>query len=149
RAAAAVHRGVAAAEHDDALADAIDVPERDAGQPVDTDVNVLCRFLAARNVQIAAARCAAADEDGVVAFAFVEQCFQTVDANAPAKLDAEIEDVAHFLVDHGLRQPELGDLAADHPSSLRVAVVDDALVTERSQISGNSQRSRPGADERD
>src|SRR5262249_43484441 len=49
----------------------------------------------------------------------------------------------------GLRQPELGDLAADHPSSLRVAVVDDALVTERSQISGNSQRSRPGADERD
>ena len=67
RGAAAVHRGVAAAEHDDPLADAVDVAEGDAGEPVDADVDVLGRFLAAGNVEIAAARRAAADEDGVEA----------------------------------------------------------------------------------
>ena len=41
RGAAAIHRGVAAAEHDDALADLVDVAERDARQPVDADMDVL------------------------------------------------------------------------------------------------------------
>jgi hypothetical protein len=46
RRAAAVHRGVAAAEHDDALlADAGDVAEGHAGQPVDADVDVGRGFL--------------------------------------------------------------------------------------------------------
>ena len=40
RGAAAIHRGVAAAEHDDALADLGDMAERDAGQPVDADMDV-------------------------------------------------------------------------------------------------------------
>jgi hypothetical protein len=40
RRAAAVHRGVAAAEHDDALADLVDVAEGHRRQPVDADVDV-------------------------------------------------------------------------------------------------------------
>ena len=39
RGAAAVHGGVAAAEHDDAPADLVDMAERDAGQPVDADMD--------------------------------------------------------------------------------------------------------------
>ncbi len=97
RGAAAIHRGVAAAEHDDALADLVDVAERDAGQPVDADMDVLGRFLAAGNVEIAAARRAAADEDRVEVFG--EQRLQAVDALAADKFDAEIEDVIAFLVD--------------------------------------------------
>src|SRR4029077_11270452 len=68
RRAAAIHRGVAATKHDHALADALDVAERDRGQPVDADVDVLRRFLAAGNVELAPARRAAADEDGVIVF---------------------------------------------------------------------------------
>src|SRR5207253_5460028 len=87
RGAAAIHRGVAAAEHDHALADLVGVTERDAGEPVDADVNVVCRFLAARNVELAAARCAGADKDRIKVLA--EQLLQAVDALAAPELDAE------------------------------------------------------------
>ena len=63
---AAVHRSVAAAQHDHALADFVDVLERNARQPVDADVDVGFRLLSAGNVQLAAARRAAADENRVV-----------------------------------------------------------------------------------
>ena len=43
RGPAAVHRGVAAAQHDDPLANAVAVPKSNTGQPVDTDVNVRIR----------------------------------------------------------------------------------------------------------
>jgi hypothetical protein len=69
RGAAAVHRGVAAAQHDHALADLVDVAEETRGQPVDADMDVGGGFLAARHVEVAAARRAAADEHRVVAFA--------------------------------------------------------------------------------
>ena len=68
RGAAAVHRGVAAAKYDDALADAADVAERNAREPVDADMDVLRRFLAAGDVEIAPARRTAADENRVVIF---------------------------------------------------------------------------------
>jgi hypothetical protein len=70
RRAAAVHRGVAAAEHDDALRDLRRMAESDVGQPVDADVDVRRGFLAARESRrIAPARRAGADEDRVPALA--------------------------------------------------------------------------------
>ena len=66
RGAAAIHRGVAAAEHDHALADGGRVAERHRRQPVDADMDVLSGFLAAGDFQLASARRAAADEDRVV-----------------------------------------------------------------------------------
>ena len=104
RRAAAVHRGVAAAQDDHALADLFDVPERDAREPVDADVDVGGRFLAARNVEIAPARRAGADENRVIVFG--EQRFQAVDALARAEIDADIEDIADFLVDDRFRAGE-------------------------------------------
>ena len=62
RAAAAIHRGIAAAHHDDAFADRRDMAERHRRQPIDADMNVLARFVAAGNRYIASARRAAADE---------------------------------------------------------------------------------------
>ena len=147
RAAAAVHRGVAAAQHDDALADLRRVAERHAGEPVDPDVDVRRRFLAAGYVDLAAARRSATDEDRVPAFA--EQRLHAVDARAGPEFDAEIEDVADLLVDHRLGQPELGDLRAHHSAGKRVAVEDDALVTERRQVARDGERGGTRADERD
>src|SRR4029079_14256704 len=40
RGAAAIHRGVAPGEHDDALADLLDMAERDRRQPLDADMNI-------------------------------------------------------------------------------------------------------------
>ena len=66
------------------------------------------RFLAAGNVEVAAARRAAADEDRVVAL--VEQRLHAVHALARAQLGLQVEDVADLFVDHRLGQAELRDL---------------------------------------
>src|SRR5205085_3630914 len=84
RGAAAIHRGVAAAEHDHAATDLVGMAERDACEPVDADVNVLCRFLAAGNIELAAARRTGADKDRVVVLR--EQLLQAVDALAAFEL---------------------------------------------------------------
>ena len=68
-AAAAVHRRIAAAQHDDALADLRRVAERHAREPVDADVDVRRGLRAAGNVEVAPARRAAADEYRVPALA--------------------------------------------------------------------------------
>ena len=60
RGAAAIHRGVAAAEHDHAPADLVDVAEGDARQPVDADMDVgrgLLRGRECRGRGRAARRC--------------------------------------------------------------------------------------------
>src|SRR4029077_13842476 len=115
-----VHGGVAAAEHDDALADLVDVAEGDRGEPVDADMDVGGSLLAAGNVEIATARRAAPDEDRVPALR--QQCFEAVDALAAAKLDAEIEDVIAFLVDDGFGQAKARNLRADHAARVRILV---------------------------
>ena len=79
--AAAVHRGVSAAEDDHGLADLVRVFERDALQPVDADVNIRGAFLTAGQIgQIAATRCSGADKDGVVIL--LEHFFQRSKRNA-------------------------------------------------------------------
>ncbi len=77
RRAAAIHGGIAAAQHDHALADLGDMAERDRGQPVDADMDVGSSLVAARDRQVAPARRAAADEDRVVVV--VQQRLQAVD----------------------------------------------------------------------
>ncbi len=147
RGPAAIHGGIAAAEHDDALADLVDVAERDAGQPVDADMDILGRFLAAGNVEIAAARRAAADEHRIEIFG--EQRLHAVDALAADEFDAEIEDVTAFLVEHCFRQAEFRNLRAHHAAGQRVLVEHDAFVTHRGKIARDRQRRRATADKGD
>src|SRR5271169_3414241 len=52
RRAAAIHRRIAAAEDDDAAPDLVDMTERDAGQPVDADMDVVHRLVAAGDLEI-------------------------------------------------------------------------------------------------
>ena len=67
-------------------------------------------FLAASlrpgDIEVAPARRAGADEDRVVVLR--EQLLQAVDVAATAELDADIEDIADFLVDHRFGQPKFG-----------------------------------------
>ncbi len=65
----------------------LDMAERDAREPVDADVDVGGRFLAAGNVELAAARRAGADEDRVPALG--HQGLQAVDPLALAQRHAE------------------------------------------------------------
>ena len=147
RGAAAIHGGVAAAEHDHALADLVDVAERDRGEPVDADMDVLGRFLAARNFKLAPARRARTDEDRVEILR--EQRLHAVDAAAPDELDAEVEDIVALLVDHRVGQAELRDLRAHHAARLRVLIEHDAVISERREVAGDGERGRSAADERD
>src|SRR6267378_3292980 len=144
RGPAAVHGGIAAAQHDHALADPVGVAEGNGGQPVDADVDVLRRFLAPRNVEIAAARRARADKDRVVVLR--KQLLHASDLRAAPELDAEIQDVAHLLVDHFHRQAEARDLRPDHSARARVLVEDGDVVAERREVARDGERRGPGAD---
>ena len=104
-------------------------------------------FLAARNVELAPARRAGADEHRVPALG--EQLLQAVDRPAAAKLDAEIEDVVALLVDHLVGQAELRNLRAHHAAGAEVAVEHHAFVAHRREIARDGERGGAGADQRD
>ena len=67
----------------------------------------------------------------------------------PRNSTPQVEDVADFLVDHAVGQPELRNLRAHHAAGRGVAVEHDALVAERREIARDGQRRRAGADQRD
>ena len=143
-AAAAVHRGIAAAEHDHAFADRRDVAERHRGEPVDADVDVRRGFTAAGDRQVATARSTGADEDGIPVLR--QKQAHGVDAGAAAELDTELQHVAGFLVDDLFGKPKARDLRTDHAAGLGVAVEHDDLVAQRRQVTGDGERGRAAAD---
>src|SRR5207245_11730086 len=89
-------------------------------------MDVRRRFLAAGNVELAAARRARTDEDRIPALR--QQRLEAVDALAAVKFDAEIEDIVAFLVDDRFRQTDARNLRADHASRLGVLVEPHALL---------------------
>src|SRR5207245_5277092 len=95
-------------------------------------MDVRRRFLAAGNVELAAARRARTDEDRIPALR--QQRLEAVDALAAVKFDAEIEDIVAFLVDDRFRQTEARNLRADHAAGLGVLVEHHAVITERRQV---------------
>ena len=117
--------------------------ERDRCQPVDAEVDLACRLLATGDVEIAAARCAAADEHGIEALR--QQIAHRVDAMSSAELDAERQDVAGLLVDHLFRQTEARNLRADEAAGADLAIEDGHLVAERREVACDRQRGRAGA----
>ena len=101
-------------------------------------------LLAARNLQVAPARRAAADEDRVIALR--HQRLHRFDALVVPEVHAQVEDVAGLLVDHRLGQAEARDLGADEAAGLGLAVEHRDVVAERSQVARHRQRGRAGAD---
>ena len=106
----------------------------------------LAGFVAAGNLEIATARRAATDEDGVKVLG--EQRLEAVDAFAADEFDAEIEDVIAFLVDDAFRQAEFRNLRAHHAAGFRVLVEHDAVVTHRREIARHGKRGGAAADQR-
>jgi hypothetical protein len=132
RAAAAVHRRVPAADHDDAAAHALDVAEGDRGQPVDADVDVLFRLLAAGNFEVLAARRAGADEHRVVAFR--QDRLEALHLAAEAFLNAHVDDAVDLLVEHLLRQAERGDVGPHETAAFGVLLEQRDVIAERQQV---------------
>ena len=101
-------------------------------------------FLAARHVEIAAARRAGADEDGVEAFG--QHRLHRIDLLV-AELDvADVGDVAHFLVDHQFGETEVRDLGADEAAQLGILVVDHDLIAQHGEIARHGERGGAAAD---
>ncbi len=72
-----------------------------------------------------------------------------VDTLAADELDAEMEDIVGFFVDHGFGQAEFRDLRAHHAARFGILIEHGAVIAERRQIARDGQRGRPTADERD
>ena len=147
RGAAAIHRGVAATEHDDAAADFGGVSEGDAGKPVDADMDIGAGFLSAGNFQLASARRAAADENGVVILG--KQRLQAFDAVAEAEFWFKAENISDLFVQHGFRQTEFRDLRPHHAAGGCIDVVDHDVIAKRQKIARDGERCRTSANQRD
>ena len=91
---AAIHGRVADADDQNLFADRIDVAESDGLQPIDADVNAI-GVVAAGDVQILAARRAAADEDRVEALR--QQRLHAVDGRVVADVDAHVENLVDLV----------------------------------------------------
>ena len=143
RRAAAVHRGVADADDQHALADGVDVPEGDRLEPVDADVDPVA-VVASRDVEVLAPWRAGPDEHRVEVL--LEQRAQARDRRVEAKVDAHVDDGGDLLVEDLCREPERGDVGAHEPARLVMLLEDDHVVAERHQVVGDGERRGPRAD---
>ena len=119
------------------------MPERHRRQPVNADVDVGCGLLAARYVQVAPARRAAAHIDSVVTLG--QQTSQRLDPFATPKIDTQIQDVAGLFVNHRLGQAKARNLGADEATGLPVAIEHRDLVPQGCKVSRHRQGRGPGA----
>ena len=141
RRAAAVHRGVADADDQHALADRADVLEGDALQPVDADVDPLGRFLAAR-----AARdpCRAARPSRRTRRRSLRRAAPS--GSAPAcrsGLDAHVDDHRDLVVEHRGRQAEAGDVRP-HEAARPAVLLEDRRPRSRAAPDRWPPSARPG-----
>ena len=88
-------------------------------------MDVLRRFLAPGDVEVAPTGSAAADEDRVPAFG--HERLHAVDL-ALLEVHAEVEDVIDLLVDDFQRQTKARDLRPDHAAGARVLVEHGDVV---------------------
>ena len=111
RGAAAIHRRVAAAEHDDAGGRSCWMCSKDTLESQSMPMWILgAFFLAAGDVEVAPARGPCADEDRVEPL--VDDGLEAIDALAEARIDpSHTDDVADLFVDGRLGQTEAGNLA--------------------------------------
>src|SRR3974390_2024153 len=95
-------------------------------------MDVLGGFLAAGDIQVAAARRAAADKDRVEILG--KQRSHAADTVAADEFDAEIEDILAFLVEHAFRQAEFWDLRAHHAAGPRILIEHDAVISHGREV---------------
>ena len=149
RGAAAIHGRVADADDQNAFADGIDMAEGDGLEPVDADMDAI-GFVAARDIEILAARGTGADEYGVVVlFVVVEQSAQAWDGCVVADVDAHVDDRAAFFIDDAAGQAERGDVRAHEAAGLFGLLEHGDLISERHQIVGHGERCGTRAHARD
>src|SRR5262245_17934942 len=110
-------------------------------------MDVLRRFLAAGNIEVAPPWCPRADEYRVPALG--QQRLQAVNPLAGAEFNSEVKNVAAFLVDDGIRQTEFRNLRADHPARFRVLIENHAVISNWGKVARDSKRGRAAADQRD
>jgi amidase len=146
RGSAAVHCGVAAAEHYHALADLRRMFERNARQPVDADVYVRGAFFAAGYLQLASARRSRAHEHRVVIL--FQHFLQGRNIVFEMRVDAQPQYVIDLFVQHALRQPECRYLRQHKAAALELFVEKVHLVAERRKVARHRQARRPRAYQR-
>ena len=122
------------------------MPEGHGLQPLDAHVNAVA-VVAARDIEVLALGCAAADEDGIVSF--IQQLAHAVHGRVQPQVRAHVDDVVDFLVQHRRRQAERGNVGAHQAAGLVQRFVDDALVSQRHQVVDHRQGGTARTDQGD
>src|SRR5690606_34033747 len=159
RRAHAVHRGVAAADHDDALALRVQAAVLVAGHGIAQTVAVRRRQIGHRRHDVAEPRArrldvarlvdAGGDQHGIVLLAQILQGGVAADLEIEMELHAGLDQQLRAAFDDMLFQLEVRDAVDHQPAGAVVAVVDMHLVAEAAQAVGSRQTRRPGADDAD
>src|SRR5579863_2894081 len=143
RTAAAIHRGVADADDQNFLADALDVSEGHRLQPGDADMDAI-RVVAARQVELLALGCSRSHENGIEFFR-VEQLPHTLDRGVEAQVRAHVHDVADLLVQHLGGETERRNIRAHQAAGYPELFEYRDLVAQRQQIVRDRERGRARA----
>ena len=85
------------------------------------------------------------DEHGIKTLLF-QQLAHAGDRRIELQLHAHVEDQADLFVQHALRQPERGNIAAHQPARYLLALEDHHFIAERRQVVGHRERGRARAD---
>jgi hypothetical protein len=144
--AAAVHRGVAHPDDDDAGANLLDVLEVHVGKEVDADEHLIGCIPSAGNIELFPLGRATPDEYRIVAF--VEQRLERRNRRAVAHVGTHVDHVAALFVEHLCGETKRRDVDAHQPTGLRILFVNRDVVAVRQQVVGDRQRGGTGTDER-
>ena len=147
-AAGRVERDVAAADHDDPLADRRGALEVDLAQQLDGALNAL--ELGAGDLDRGALLQTGGQVDGGEAVA--EQAVDRevrAGALAQAKLHAQGEDLVDLALHRRTRQTVVGDAGAQHAAGHRLGFEDGRGVAQVGEVAGGGQAGRPAADDGD
>ena len=145
--ARAVHRGVAAADDHDVVADLERLPQVRLLHEVDAVIDAL--ELGARDVEGDRVHGAGRDRDGVVLRLELLECDVLADRRVVHERHAEAFDQSDVHLDGLARQAE-GRHADEHrAAAVGQAVEDRALVALHRELARDRDPGRPGADDRD
>ena len=145
-AARGVERHVAAADHDDLVADRGRAAEVELAQELDGADHAV--EVVAGQRRLGALLQAGGQVDGLVAL-LEEAVDGEVRAGAPAQLqvDAERQDLVDLALDDLVRQAVVRDAGAQHAAGDRLRLEDGDLVAEVGQVAGAGEAGGAGADD--
>src|SRR5690606_32561096 len=131
-------------EYDDFFAYFFNMLKSYACQKLDADVNIFFSFFSSGNIEIAPFWRSRSDKYSIVIF--LQHLLHAFHKSVEMRVNTHIEDIIHFLIQNRFGKAEGRYLCAHHTTAFVPLIIQVDFITQRSEVSGNSQRSRSSAD---